>query len=67
MAGGPASGPAGLATGMHAGIGIAEAVHALHQRALGWALSRSLAPNSVTGISVMLGLCAAAWPTARWR
>ena len=27
----------------------------------GWAMSRSLAPNSATGISLALGLCAAVW------
>jgi len=44
-----------------------EAVHAVHQRAIGWALNRSLASTSVSGISLVLGLCAAAWFSAGTR
>ena len=44
---------------------VAEAVGVLPRRMSGWA---SLAPNSLTGISVSLGVCAAVWFTAgtRW-
>lgn len=48
-------------------MSIADAVRALRERAAGWALSRCLAANSVTGISLLLGLCAAAWFTAGTR
>jgi hypothetical protein len=46
---------------------MAEAVDRLPRRMATWAASRPLAPNSMTGISVALGLCAAAWFTAGTR
>jgi hypothetical protein len=46
---------------------VAEAVHALDGRAASWGLRRSLAPASAAGISLALGLCAAAWFTAGTR
>jgi hypothetical protein len=47
---------------------VAEAVGVLPRRMSGWAAKSSLAPNSLTGISVSLGVCAAVWFTAgtRW-
>jgi len=47
---------------------VAEAVGMLPRRMSGWAAQASLAPNSLTGISVSLGVCAAVWFTAgtRW-
>jgi hypothetical protein len=47
---------------------VAEAVGVLPRRMSGWAAQASLAPNSLTGISVSLGVCAAVWFTAgtRW-
>ena len=39
----------------------------LPRRLGGWAVNRSLAPTSVTGISLALGLCAAAWFSAGTR
>ncbi len=47
-----------------AGMTAAGAVHAVSRRAVGWAVGRSLGPNSVTGISVALSVCAVAWFTA---
>ncbi len=32
-----------------------------YQAALRWAARRAIAPNSVTGLSLLIGLCAAAW------
>jgi len=46
---------------------VAEAVDRLPRRVAGWAAARSLAPNSMTGISLALGLCAAVWFTAGTR
>src|ERR1022692_3246379 len=50
------------------GMTVAEAVGVLPRRMSGWAAQASLAPNSLTGISVSLGVCAAVWFTAgtRW-
>src|SRR5450432_2688791 len=50
------------------GMTVAEAVGMLPRRMSGWAAQASLAPNSLTGISVSLGVCAAVWFTAgtRW-
>jgi len=45
----------------------AEAVHALSRRAAGWAVRRALTPNAVTGLSLALAVCAAAWFTAGTR
>lgn len=47
---------------------VAEAVGVLPRRMSGWAAQASLAPNSLTGISVSLGVCAGVWFTAgtRW-
>ena len=47
---------------------VAEAIGVLPRRMSGWAAQASLAPNSLTGISVSLGVCAAVWFTAgtRW-
>jgi hypothetical protein len=44
-----------------------EALEGLPRRMAGWAVRRSLAPNSATGISLALGLCAAAWFSAGTR
>jgi hypothetical protein len=44
-----------------------EAVHALDRRAADWAVRRSFGPNSATGISLALAVCAAAWFTAGTR
>jgi hypothetical protein len=46
---------------------IAQAVRALDGHAAGWALRRSVTPTSAAGISLALGLCAAAWFTAGTR
>jgi len=44
-----------------------EALDGLPRRMADWAVNRSLAPTSVSGISLALGLCAAAWFTAGTR
>ncbi len=54
------AGPDARPTGA-AGVSLPEAVDRLPRRLTGWAMSRSLAPNSATGISLALGLCAAVW------
>jgi hypothetical protein len=41
-----------------------EVLDGLPRRVGGWAVNRSLAPVSLTGISLALGLCAAAWFSA---
>jgi Family of unknown function (DUF5941) len=46
---------------------VAEAVDSLPRRVAGWAAARSLPPNSMTGISLALGVCAAVWFTAGTR
>ena len=46
---------------------MAQAVDRLPRRVAGWAAARALAPNSMTGISLALGLCAAVWFTAGTR
>src|SRR6266567_4399204 len=46
---------------------VAEAVDRLPRRVAGWAAAQSLPPNSMTGISLALGLCAAVWFTAGTR
>jgi hypothetical protein len=43
---------------------VAEAVDGLPHRLASWAAARSLAPNSLTGVSLALGLCAAVWFSA---
>jgi hypothetical protein len=42
-------------------MSMPEVLDGLPGRMAGWAVNRSLAPNSVTGISLALGICAAAW------
>src|SRR5215469_9478767 len=44
-----------------------EALDGLPRRVADWAVNRSLAPTSVSGISLALGLCAAAWFSAGTR
>ncbi len=44
-----------------------EALDGLPRRVSDWAVNRSLAPTSVSGISLALGLCAAAWFSAGTR
>ena len=44
-----------------------EALDGLPRRVADWAANRSLAPTSVSGISLALGLCAAAWFSAGTR
>jgi hypothetical protein len=44
-----------------------EALDGLPRRVADWAVNRSLAPTSVNGISLALGLCAAAWFSAGTR
>ena len=44
-----------------------EALDGLPRRVAEWAVNRSLAPTSVSGISLALGLCAAAWFSAGTR
>jgi hypothetical protein len=46
---------------------VAEAVGVLPRRVSTWAARLSIAPNSMTGISLALGLCAAVWFTAGTR
>jgi hypothetical protein len=43
------------------GLTAADVMDYLPRRFTGWATRRSLAPNSATGISFVLALCAAAW------
>ena len=43
---------------------VPGALDSLPRRVTGWAVNRYLAPASVTGISLALGLCAAAWFSA---
>ncbi|MEP7026422.1 MAG: DUF5941 domain-containing protein [Actinomycetota bacterium] len=54
-------------TGQHrrgTGMTVVEAVDGLPRRISGWAVGSWLAPTSMTGISVALGLVAAVWFTA---
>src|SRR5262245_62641530 len=44
-----------------------EEAGVLPRRVADWAVNRSLAPTSVSGISLALGLCAAAWFSAGTR
>lgn len=46
---------------------VPEALDGLPRRVAGWAVSRSPAPASMTGISLILSCCAAAWFTAGTR
>lgn len=46
---------------------VIQAVDRLPRRVAGWAATRAVAPNSMTGISLALGLCAAVWFTAGTR
>jgi hypothetical protein len=57
-----AAGPGARPTG--AGMSVPGALDGLPRRLTGWAVNRYLAPVSVTGISLALGLCAAAWFSA---
>jgi hypothetical protein len=45
-------------------MSVPGALDRLPRRVTGWAVNRYLAPASVTGISMALGLCAAAWFSA---
>jgi hypothetical protein len=45
-------------------MSVPEALDSLPRRFTGWAVSRYLAPASVTGISLALSVCAAAWFSA---
>jgi len=60
------AGPDARQTGS-AGVSLPEALDRLPRRLTDWAMSRSLAPNAVSGISLALGLCAAAWFSAGTR
>src|SRR5258708_12538015 len=62
------TGPPGApeASGRH-GMSMPGVLEGLPRRVADWAVNRSLAPNSVTGISLALGLCAAAWFSAGTR
>ena len=46
---------------------VPEALDSLPRRLTGWAVDRYLAPISVSGISLALGLCAAVWFSAGTR
>jgi Family of unknown function (DUF5941) len=46
---------------------VVEAVDRLPRRVARWAAARGLAPNSMTGIALSLGLCGAVWFTAGTR
>jgi hypothetical protein len=48
-------------------MSMPEVLDDLPRRVGGWAVNRSLAPTSLTGISLALGLCAAAWFSAGTR
>jgi len=48
-------------------MSMPEALDGLPRRVADWAVNRSLAPTSVSGISLALGLCAAAWFSAGTR
>ncbi len=48
-------------------MSMPEVLDGLPRRVADWAVNRSLAPTSVTGISLALGLCAAAWFSAGTR
>src|SRR6202167_14804 len=48
-------------------MSVPETLDARPRRFAGWAVSRSLAPVSVTGISVALAVCAAGWFSAGTR
>lgn len=48
-------------------MSMPEVLDGLPRRMSDWAANRSLAPTSVTGISLALGLCAAAWFSAGTR
>src|SRR6266511_558123 len=54
---------AGVA-GRRPGMTVAEAVDGLPRRVASWGAAMSLAPTSLTGISLALGVCAAVWFTA---
>ncbi|HEU5419725.1 MAG TPA: DUF5941 domain-containing protein [Streptosporangiaceae bacterium] len=58
MLGGVPAGPAG------AGGTLADVVGDLHARLIRWTARQALAATSVTGISLALGICAAAWFSA---
>src|SRR5260221_8777433 len=48
-------------------MSMRKVLDGLPRRVADWAVNRSLAPNSATGISLALGLCAAAWFSAGTR
>lgn len=48
-------------------MSVPETLDDLPRRFAGWAVSRSLAPVSVAGISVALAVCAAGWFSAGTR
>src|SRR6202034_2563617 len=48
-------------------MSVPETLDDLPRRCAGWAVSRSLAPVSVAGISVALAVCAAGWFSAGTR
>ena len=54
------NGSAALRLAALCGAAAAGARRAL-RRLAGWAVGRAIAPNSLTGISLLLALCAAAW------
>jgi hypothetical protein len=60
------AGPDARPTGA-AGVSLPEAVELLPHRLTDWAMNRSLAPNSATGISLALSLCAGVWFSAGTR
>jgi Family of unknown function (DUF5941) len=49
------------------GVSLRETLDHLPRRLTEWAMSRSLAPNSVSGISLALAVCAAGWFSAGTR
>jgi hypothetical protein len=64
---GLAADPAQLPAAAGAGPAISEAIGYVPGRFADWAARRSIAPNSATGISFILGVCAAVWFSAGTR
>jgi hypothetical protein len=62
-----AADPAQLPSAAAAGPAISEAIGYVPGRFADWAARRSIAPNSATGISFILGVCAAVWFSAGTR
>ena len=50
--------------GPGAAVAVAVAVVGLHRRISDWPAARSLAPTSLSGVGLVLGICAAVWFTA---